>query len=193
MAGESEIMSKSHARILILSELLSFPTINQKDWDSGLFNEAKTGDLVSLSAAPSTKWYLSWVREVDKDNGDPRYLLESIDDGELCWWSNVSLNIYSRERVKDRPMWQWDDKQSDFFKRWLKVGKRNDAYIVLPDLPVFGENNKVTLNVRIRFKLSAFSNPKTFDNWKKLTMREMGYYYQESEKAYKAFKDTKSA
>lgn len=170
-------MSKDRARLSILSSLLAFPTINQKDWQGGLFSEARVGDLVSLCSAPVSKWYLSWVKEVGGTKGYPKYLLESIDDGELCWWENVGLNVYSRERVAERPTWRWDDKQFAFNSRWCKACKRNGAYMILPCLPVFNEDGSVMLDVRIRHGFNKFSDPQTFPNWKKLTIKEMEVFY----------------
>jgi len=177
-------MSKEKARLEILSTLLSFPTINQKDWDSDLASDAMVGDLVSLCSAPASKWYMSWVREIKNQNGYRKYLLESIDDESLCWWSNVGVNVYNRKRVSESPTWQWDDDQFKFYARWLRVGRRNNAYIVLPCLPEFNDDGSVALNVRIRFGLSEFSNPKTFHNWKKLLSRDMDVYYKECESAH---------
>lgn len=185
-------MAKNRAKILILSEILSFPTISGKNWRSDLScrTDLQIGDLVSLSSAPPTKWFLSWLREVDPNNGWPKYLLESIEDGELCWWENVGLNIYSRERVTDRPSWKWDDKQFEFNDRWHKVCRNNDAYIVLPCQPVFHDDGSVLLDVRIRFQISDYRNPKTFPNWKKVTMKLMDSYYNESVKEYEATSST---
>jgi hypothetical protein len=193
-------MSKNRARLKILSELFAFPTINQKDWDSAccVDAEAQVGDLVSLTSALPSKWYVSWVREI-KHNLDRQgnvfsteYLLESIEDEALYWWSNVGLNIYNREKVKDRITWRWNDNMHAFNDRWRKACKRNDAFIVLPVLPVFGADNEVTLNVRIRFGWSDFSRPQTFANWKKLTIKTMSEFhanckaeYEDSEKAAK--------
>jgi hypothetical protein len=183
MAEWEITMSKDRARISILSELMAFPTINQKDWLSTFEGKVVTGDLVSLNSAPASKWYLSWVREINPNNGCPKYLLESVDDGDLCWWGNVRLNIYSRERVRERPTWQWSDRQFKLYDQWLRVGKRNDAYIVLPCLPEF-KDETVTLDCRIRFGLSDFSMPKTFPDWKKLKVREMDAYYKECKNRY---------
>lgn len=171
-----EIMSRDRARISILSELLAFPTINGKYWDSDCFSSgAILGDLVSLSAAPASKWYLSWVKEIDKTQD--RYLLESIEDGSLCWWSNVGLNVYNRDRVKERLSWMWNDKQYELNDRWLKVCSRNASYIVLPVTALFNKDGSVVLDVRIRFVESSYKNPTKFENYKKLTMKKMEQFY----------------
>lgn len=176
-------MSRDRARLSILSEIMGFPTINQKDWNTN--GETQVGDLISLCSAPASKWYVSWVREIEKKNGWERYLLESIDDGDLCWWSNVGINIYSRERVNERPTWRWEDSQFAFDDRWRKICQRNDAYIVLPCLPKFNDDGSVELNTRIRYGFDKYHNPKIFTNWKKLLMKDMGAYYQECVKGYK--------
>lgn len=174
-------MTKFRAKISILSKLLSFPLSNQRDWNSDFFNkDIQVGDLVSLNCAPPSKWYVSWVREIEcKYRGYERYLLESVEDGELCWWTNVGISVYSREIVKQHPEWKWNNKQFAFNDRWNKVFSRNDAFWVLPTWPYFDNGNLVTLNVRIRYGLDGFENPKTFSNWKKLTMKEMEEYYRE--------------
>lgn len=179
------MMSKDRARLIILNDLLAFPTINQKDWRAVFLSSdsVAVGDLVSINAAPVTKWYLSWVREIKEEHGLKRYLLESVEDGGLCWWSNIGMNVYTR--ANERPTWQWDDKQFAFNDRWRKVCKRNDAYIVIPCQPEFEENNSVGLNVRIRYALSDFSCPRIFPNWRKVTMKEMEAYYRECCEAYK--------
>jgi len=180
-------MSRNKARVVILSSLMAFPTINQKDWSGSMFGEdAIVGDLVSLCAAPASKWYLSWVREIDA--GGERYLLESIDDGELCWGSNVGLNVYNRERVRTSPTWRWDDNQFAFWGRWNKACTRNNAYIVLPTLPVFVEDEAVALDVRIRFGFNDYSNSTVFPNWKKLTIKKMEAFYLECVADYQSKK-----
>jgi hypothetical protein len=178
-------MSRDKARISILSSLLSFPTINQKDWTSGIDNcDVIVGDLVSLCSAPESKWYLSWVKEIEKMRHDTRYLLESIEDGSLCWWSNVGVNVYDRERVKNRPSWKWSDREFAFNSRWHKACRRNDSYIVLPCSVKFLDKYSVELDVRIRFGFSDFSNTKVFTDWRKLTIKEMESYYLECVEIY---------
>ena len=187
----------NRARISILSEMLSFPTVHGKDWTTDTFSSARpvAGDLVSMSSAPDSKWYLSWVVEIKNMSGGSQYLLKSIEDGSLCWWSNVWINIYNRERVADRHSWKWNDAQFAFNDRWMKVARENDAYIVLPVYAVFN-GDEVTLNVRVRFGWSDYHNPRTFPNWRKVTMKQMDEYYKEcvaGEAVYKQSKAKKEA
>ena len=172
-------MTKNRARIMILSELLAFPTIHGKDWYSDYDVKPQVGDLVSMHSAAPSKWYLSWVREINLNNGWPKYLLESIDDESLCWWENIGLTVYDRQRLKERHSWQWTDKQFQLSDRWRRVRKRRDEYIVVGVPPTFGENGAVTFDVRVRFSLGDYHNPRTFPNWKKVTIKMMDDYYVE--------------
>jgi len=185
-------MTFERAKIDILSSLLAFPTINQKDWETCYIDNAPiVGDLVSLCSAPPSKWYLSWVMEIEVADSSfcTRYLLKSIDDGSLCWWSNVAFNIYSRKKVLENQTWKWNDKQFAFKKRWMKVCyKQNDAYIVLPIHPIFGEDDTVTLGVRVRHQFNKYTSKKTFPNWKKCTMKMMDKYYKQCEKEEAVYK-----
>ena len=186
---------KNMARLSILNRLLSFPAIKARDWKSSDFDGGvKIGDLVSLNCAPVTKYYLSWVREIENNNGWPKYLLESIEDGELCWWSNVGLDYYDREKVVNNPSWRWDDEQFSFRERWNRVCfKKNDAYIVLPCEPFFEGDGSVVLDVRIRFSIHEYHNPVKFDKWAKVTMKMMDEYYRDSSKKYEEWRVAKAA
>jgi len=179
--------SKSQARLSILSEIIAMGAIDTQAWQNGFAIKPKIGDLVSLIIVDTTKWYVSWVVDIDQNNGDPKYLLESIEDGELGWWENIGLNIYNRDRVKERPMWRWNDEQYAFYKTWLEVGAKNLEHRVVPEVPVFGEKNKVTLNARIRWDRSGFEKTKTFENWRRLTTKEMDNYLKETVNDYKEF------
>jgi len=161
---------KTKARLSILGEMLAFPTISQKDWTSG---GAIVGDLVSLQSAPPSKWYVSWLIET-RCVHDREYLLESIDDGSLCWWSNVSLNHYNRERVGNNPTWRWEDRQFDFWKRWRKAAS-TDSWLLRPSLPEFS-GFKVTLSVRKTFESGVLFG-KEFLDWRKLKISDMIDYY----------------
>lgn len=167
------------ARISILSELLSFPTIRSGYWSGTGFsdNRAMVGDLVAMSSAPASKWYLSWVRDI-KPGIFPNYLLESIDDGELCWWSNIEVYIYDRQRVSNSPSWKWTDRQFQFNDRWHRTCKKNDAYIVLPCPAVF-DDLKVLLSLRIRHGFDeGFQHQQVFDDFRKVTIPMLDSFYK---------------
>lgn len=179
--------TKNRARIQILSSLLSFPTIRNKDWTSDLGGGVATvGDLVALSSAPASKWYISWVADKQPGGFGGRWLLESIEDGELCWWENIGICYYNRERVAENKHWRWTDKQFAFQDKWSRVAKRNGAYIVLPRPPEFMDDGSVMLNVRVRLSLNEFSNPVVFPSWKKLTSKQMDAYWKETEALYES-------
>lgn len=178
-------ITKNKARISILTKLLSCPTITYKEWNATFFDvTVKEGDLVSMNFASASKWYLSWVREIETLRyGGKKYLLESVDDQSLCWWSNISLNIYNRDEIS--PMWHWDDNQYAFNRRWKKVCFNwNDAYIVLPVHCTFFDSHSVEISVKIRHNLSEFKNSIKFDNYKKVTMKMMDKFYKECEVKY---------
>lgn len=183
MEKKIDAKRKDKARISILGEIMQFPSINK--WVSCYFEfTPQVGDLVAMNCVSNTKFYMSWLREIDPNDGWPKYLLESIEDGELCWWSNVGISYYDREIVKNRPQWKWTNEQFDFSSRWNRVCRKNDAYIVLPLQAVFTDNGGVTLDVRIRFGLDEYHNPATFENWKKVTMKMMDEYYKKSSDEY---------
>lgn len=175
---------KYRAKIDILGEIMQFPSVNK--WVSSYSdNDIRIGDLVAMNCVANTKYYLSWLREIDHNDGWTKYLLESVEDGSMGWWSNVGISYYDRDIVANRPQWKWSDDQFIFSDRWNRVCRKNDAYIVLPRMAVFSEGGEVTLDVRIRFGLNDYHNPVTFDNWKKVTMKMMDEYYKRSYADYK--------
>ncbi len=171
------------ARLNVLNEVLSFPTIRNKDWQED--SKPNPGSLVALSSGPATKWYLSWVVEVElREGGWHRYLLRSLEDGSLCWWENIGIYRYNPGRVRERPDWLWSDKQFAFKDRWYKVCyKQHDAYITLPGHIDFHDDGGVTLNLRERFggmrDHDNFHHERTFESWRKTTMKMMSDFYIE--------------
>ncbi len=139
----------------------------------------QVGDLVLLTSARSSKWTLSWLREIRPDpSGDHSYLCESIEDGEQCWWSNVGISFLQR-RVVD-PRWSWTDKQWAFRDRWMDVCyKVKDAYIVRPLEPVFPRDRVVVLGTRTSHGHDDICPQKAFPDWGKITDEEMGWCYDE--------------
>jgi hypothetical protein len=176
--------NKYRAKLAILGRLLSFPTISPKDWEGGIFQKPKVGDLVALQSAPDSKWYVSWVVEIDfRDNGWNRWLLESIEDGHLCWWENVGFTIYKREELAKHPEWRWTDKQFELRDRWHRVFAKQDAYLTRPGIFAFNEDGSITLGVRERhnFGEDNFSHTKTFPEWKKVTIAHLTDFYIEGD------------
>lgn len=143
------------------------------------------GSLVRLMAAPFSKYYLSWLREIDYNDGgySTKWLLESIEDGSLCWWENVQIWALAKEATDKFPSWQWTDQQFQFKNRWINAcHKKRDAYITLPCFPEFTEDNGVTLRLRTRFGLSDDNPEIRFDNWKKVKTSEMLEFYDANKK-----------
>lgn len=170
------------SRLVILSRLLSFPTINQKDWESDFMSAPKVGDLVSLTSAPVTKFYVSWVVDTRKIKGSSEieYLLESIDDRSLCWWSNVGFNTYKKDNIL--PYWKWSDKQFSFNDRWKRVCHGwNNAFIIKPYDADFLDDGQVKLKCYQSYdRINPWSYERTFDNWKKTTMKMMDQFYKDA-------------
>jgi hypothetical protein len=177
------------ARISILYDVLSFPALPGK-WTSDIISDdIRIGDLVSLSAAPPSEWYLSWVVDLPERG---TYGLRSIETQRLCNWSNVGFNIYDRERVKERPEWKWCDKQYLIWDRLRKVCSKIEGYLVLPRLPVFYENGGVKMDARIRHGFdSDFTFPIEFDDWRKVTIPMMKDWYRTAVDHYESKKTFK--
>lgn len=183
--------SRNQARLSILSDILQFFTTS--DWSPngpktpalrGLIpcgysipdSDPRVGDLVVLSSAPPSKWTIGWLREIEEGGHyGSRYLIESLEDQELCWWTNVSLSFYPRDQLRAR--WQWDDNQYAFQKRWARTyrkhgtGKANEA--------IFHDDGSVTLGCRgyWDFSLEADKKPppitRHFPSYKKTTIKMM--------------------
>ncbi len=196
--GENMTDTYYRARMQIMNELLSFCMIRSKDWKED--RKPIPGDLVSLDSAPATKWYVSWVVETELNKGDwHRYLLQSIEDYELCWWENVGIEVYNPQRVREMPSWRWTDRQFKFVDKWNRVAyKDNDAYIVLPGKIDF-DGNSVILDIRERYGAghdNPFHYSETF-KWKKATKAELDAFYkrgcQEREKWIELRKQKASA
>ena len=142
------------------------------------YREVRVGDLVALSSAPVSKFYLGWLVETRENQpGWPEFLLQSIDDGSQCWWSNVGVTYMNRETVKAHPEWRWDDQQHAFNDRWIKACyKKRDAYIYLPVQVVYS-GDQVTLSIRVRHGFRPERPTKTFEHWKKVKVADMLAFY----------------
>lgn len=144
-------------------------------------HRAQPGDLVLLESVRGwTKWNIGWLRSTDLNNGWPIHLIESLEDGELCNWSNVGIAFLPRDELTSHPSWQWNDKQHAFAERWNRVCfKDKDAYITLPVPPIFGGGYEVTLGTRTRFGLDDARPTRTYPDWRKVTKSMMAQCYDD--------------
>jgi len=182
-------MIKTRAKIDILSYITRFCLSrnygignNQGGLGENAFlplEDPKVGDLVSLQSAPASEWYLSWyIEKIPRnDSFDTIHVLESIDTGELCNWSNVSFCVLNRDVVAEHPEWRWMDKQYEFKDRWFRACyKKRNAYIDRPCRPEFREDDSVVLPLRKMFNMGDGTS-KIFNNWKKVLVRDMLEFY----------------
>ncbi len=187
MPDKSVKFEKTRSRIAILSYVLQFTT--SSDWEpeseygkktAGIVGfvrcgfagagSPKEGDLVLLSAVRTTKWVIGWLRGIRTGHGDYEYLVESLEDGTLCWWNNVGISYLNRRDVRDA--WQWTDRQWKFNDRWSKVvyrdtiGRARDAS--------FHDDGSVTVTMRRSFAREEDPTPThIFPDWKKVKVRDM--------------------
>jgi hypothetical protein len=151
---------------------------------SGFVSEGKDtpvqiGDLVLLSSVGASKWQIGWLVETREINaGWPEYLVESLEDGSLCWWSNVGIAFLQRSCVQ--PEWRWSDRQFAFKSRWWRVCyKDKAAYIVRPLFPEFGDGFEVTLGTRTSHGFDDIRPSRSFPDWRKVTKAMMAAAYDE--------------
>jgi hypothetical protein len=174
------------ARTEIMHYVLSFCVANRMDdaeyprvWATeGFYSRraerpVQVGDLVLLASAPASKWQIGWLREIGEEGaGWPRYLIESLEDQSLCWWGNVDLRFFPRDKMQAG--WRWSDRQFAFKDRWFRACyKIRDAYIVRPLFPVFGEGYSVTLGTRTSHGFDDIQPKREFLDWRKVTIAQM--------------------
>ncbi len=140
-------------------------------------NQAQAGDLCTLMAAPYSEWYLSWLIEVKPGYYDKTYVMQSTETGKICEWSNIGVRYLRRDEIQNN--WRWTDRQFAFNDRWMKVCRKHGAYITLPVQANFGDGHSVTIGTRTRHALNDKRPTKTYDDWRKVTMAQMGEFYLE--------------
>lgn len=197
-----KLQPKNIARLQILNYIISFCTVkcfgpydgkisfsmsDEKNSFHGGFGsdtpDTPIGSLIMLQAAPTSKYYLGWLKEI-RFNGWKEYLVESIEDGDLCWWSNVGVWNLPLETSNKYPEWKWTDKQFGFKKRWINACKSStEFYQIKPMMPIFTDNGGVILRTREKWSATdTFKSEKTFDNWKKVTRKEMLEFFDSKSK-----------
>lgn len=182
--------TKLRARQQILHYVLSFCVSRRYDGDTRLYPgiegfhsemsraAVQVGDLVILKSAPASKWTIGWLRAIREHPHDREYCIESLDDGDLCWWSNVGIEYFPRDKIDES--WRWTDRQHAFNDRWRRVCfKERDAYIYLPLYAEFGEGYAVTLGTRVRFGFDAKQCRRSFPDWRKVTRKMMAECYDD--------------
>lgn len=188
-------MGKERARLMILHYITQF-SLSHTFGDgrayggllSGAFHvdhsyrDVRVGDLIALSSAPVSKFYLGWLLDTrEKPPGWPEFLLESIEDGSQCWWGNVGVTYMNRETVAAHPEWRWDDKQHAFNDRWKRACYRQrDAYIYLPMMAEF-DGMSVKLGIRVRHNFSTSRKYETYPDWRKVKTADMLAFYDQAE------------
>lgn len=185
-------MKKERSRLLILHHIAQFslgrrfpdgsPWPTSEDWCFRPTDDPTPGSLVALQSAPLSKWYISWFIEKSHPKGwiADKYTLESIEDGQLCDWNNVSFLQFNKKTTDEHPEWRWTDEQHEFNDRWKRACfKKRNAYIYLPCIANFiGE--QVELGVRMRWGLGEAPPTKIFPNWRKCRIKDMLEFYDAS-------------
>lgn len=179
-------MRKERSRLLLLAHLAQFslcrrlpggqPFAGLRDMaftfvEDGV-GDVRVGDLVALQSAPPTKWYLSWVHDARRGAGgyDATYVLESIEDGELCNWSNVGLLRYSREEVEGHPEWRWTEAQHAFNARWLRQGRWSHRKVAMK-VCFNGAGDGAVLRARIPY--TDETRAVAVEDWRRVRLKEL--------------------
>jgi hypothetical protein len=162
--------TKHRARQSIMFYVLAFCTEKpyaRRDcsWING---EHAVGDLVLLRCVRGwTKWNIGWLRGiVPHRSGWHKYVIESLEDGELCNWENVSFEYMRREIVADNPEWQWNDDQFSFWDRF-RITCREECWSPAPMQPKFN-GLSVELSMRERYE-EKVSEPELFKDYREIT------------------------
>jgi len=183
---------RNRARTLIMSDILSFYITHNwepdKEYGSNSpslkgfvptgygadSHHALPGDLVILESAPPSKWSIGWLRTIERfPEGSYRYLIESLEDGELCWWSNVGLSFMPRRDLRER--YYWTDRQFDFQKRWHRTANKHGK-TAMRVLDCEFKGDEVTLRMRVRWangeeEMAGYR--RTFPDYRKVTIAIM--------------------
>lgn len=194
---KNKIETRNQARIEILNYIMQFCIVKCFGPNSFSFGQEETsfhgshfdkkdppiGSLCILQSAPTSIYYLGWLREIKPHQSSfcTQFLIESIEDGSRCWWSNVGIWHLPLETTNKFADWQWTDKQFEFQKRWYTCFRRSYIYNFRSMKPAFNEDGSVTVRIRKMWG-SEVSAEKTFSNWKKVLSRDLKEFITENTK-----------
>ena len=150
--------------------------------------QPQIGDLVIPTATPITQWTLSWLLDISdtRKTYTPDYLLQSVETGEICNWSNVGIKYFDRTVLRKHPEWTWSDRQFAFNDRWKKTCyKKHKANFYIPAMPKFGPEHQVTLGVLTKLSYHGRQKTRTFEDWRKVTINIMSETFLALEEAAK--------
>lgn len=123
------------------------------------------------------KWYLGWLLEVKEINGSsPEYLIESVEDGSICRFSNCGLSYMPYS--KDVDNWRWEDTQFIFENKVRKAINK----IALFSYKYAGlefDNKDCTIKIREYFSDKIVFTVK-IGNWKTSSMKKIQLAIEES-------------
>lgn len=120
-----------HIAQFCLSRYINGQPANIAGPDNSFHSNSKVspplGTLVAQFCAGPNKWSFAWLVAMEhKAHGSERYLLESIEDREWGWCSNMELNWLPIDTVRKFPEWRWDDRQFKLNDAWLAVDAVGD-------------------------------------------------------------------
>lgn len=141
---------------------------------------AQPGDLLLLSGTQKKGWSLCWLHRIATNQPENRYLCESIETGEISWWSNVGIEYLDRNVVERHPQWKWTDKQFAFSDRWQAVcSEPADWHGLKPLVPKFGSGHEVTLVMQSAEGWREERTVREFPDYRKVTKTEMRAFFMQ--------------
>lgn len=189
---EKKIDTRNRARIDILNHIICFGTCNEYGEGKAVpaFYDDKyaftsdfrsedyvNGDLIKIGSAGFSKYYLSWYVEKRDTNGFTEHLLQSIEDGSLCWWSNVSLSRFNRGTVANNEKWKWTDAQFEFYDKVLRCKKRSGTYERFAGITF---NEDCSVEIRKRGSFEDYKGKHILvPNWKKAKLKEIVEFFKD--------------
>jgi hypothetical protein len=141
----------------------------------------QVGDLVLLDAMRDVEYRLCWLKDIqlDQEHGFHKYLCESLQTGQQCWWSSIGIKFLHRHTLNQHPEWRWTNEQHDFQSRWFQACANQGAYVYRPLMPDFLEDGMVIIGTRTMFSQAADYRARHYlANWQDTTVEQLEVIYQ---------------